>query len=236
MIGELHSIVLDTPDLKGLSRFYETVAGVRTSSVDDDWVTTTTPEGWRIAFQEANDHVPPSWPSQERPQQMHLDFIVPDLAAAIAGAERAGATRLDGGGDTFAVLADPSGHPFCLCHRPDAERVRVADVCVDCPDAAALARFYSALLGMKITYEGAEGAMISGDDQPGIVFQNVSGYNPPRWPDPAYPQQLHLDATVADADHAEAKALTLGATRLPGGGETFRVYADPAGHPFCFVW
>jgi hypothetical protein len=37
---------------------------------------------------------------------------------------------------------------------------------------------------------------------------------------------------VDDLDQAEPKALALGATRLPGEGSTFRVYADPAGHPF----
>jgi hypothetical protein len=36
-----------------------------------------------------------------------------------------------------------------------------------------------------------------------------------------------------DLDAAEAKVIAIGATKLPGGGEKFRVYADPAGHPFC---
>jgi len=31
-------------------------------------------------------------------------------------------------------------------------------------------------------------------------------------------------------------ALALGATRLPGDGENWRVYADPAGKPFCLLW
>jgi hypothetical protein len=41
---------------------------------------------------------------------------------------------------------------------------------------------------------------------------------------------------VADVDEAEPKVLELGARRLPGGGGDWRVYADPVGHPFCFVW
>jgi hypothetical protein len=67
------------------------------------------------------------------------------------------------------------------------------------------------------------------------MFQEVSGYNPPRWPDPAYPQQAHLDLLVDDLDASEATALELGASRLPAGGDRFRVLADPAGHPFCLV-
>jgi hypothetical protein len=68
-----------------------------------------------------------------------------------------------------------------------------------------------------------------------MLFQQVTGYNPPRWPDPAYPQQAHLDIIVDDLDTGEARALQLGASRLGGGGKTFRVFADPAGHPFCLT-
>jgi hypothetical protein len=31
-------------------------------------------------------------------------------------------------------------------------------------------------------------------------------------------------------------ALDIGATRLDGAGPNWRVYADPAGKPFCLVW
>jgi hypothetical protein len=65
------------------------------------------------------------------------------------------------------------------------------------------------------------------------MFQQVSEYNPPQWPDPARPQQAHLDILVDDLDAGEARALELGASRLAGGGEQFRVFTDPAGHPFC---
>ncbi|WTY84240.1 hypothetical protein OG559_04970 [Micromonospora sp. NBC_01405] len=59
---------------------------------------------------------------------------------------------------------------------------------------------------------------------------------PPAWPDPERPQQFHLDVTVSDIEAAEEAALALGARRLPGEGEGFRVYADPVGHPFCLCW
>ncbi|NLT55199.1 MAG: VOC family protein [Actinomycetales bacterium] len=114
MVGELDIIVLDTPDVKGLSAFYEQVAGVTVTDADDEWVTTATPEGWQIAFQRADDHVPARWPDPVYPQQLHLDLLVPDLGAAVGRAEQAGATRLPGGGETIRVYADPVGHPFCL--------------------------------------------------------------------------------------------------------------------------
>jgi hypothetical protein len=67
------------------------------------------------------------------------------------------------------------------------------------------------------------------------MFQQVSEYNPPRWPDPAHPQQAHLDIIVGDLDAGEARALELGAARLEAGSEGFWVFADPAGHPFCLT-
>ncbi len=70
-----------------------------------------------------------------------------------------------------------------------------------------------------------------------LAFQRVAGWFPPRWPDPAYPQQLHLDIRVHDAELAEHELIALGATRVPGERETgFRVFTDPAGHPFCIVF
>jgi hypothetical protein len=68
------------------------------------------------------------------------------------------------------------------------------------------------------------------------MFQQISDYRAPRWPDPAYPQQLHLDVTVDDVDAAEAAVLKLGATSLHSSGENWRVYADPVGKPFCLCW
>ena len=46
--------------------------------------------------------------------------------------------------------------------------------------------------------------------------------------------QAHLDFDVEDADAAEARVLAAGATKFDyQPGDHFRVYADPAGHPFC---
>jgi hypothetical protein len=74
-----------------------------------------------------------------------------------------------------------------------------------------------------------------GSDRAGIAFQRAPDFRPPRWPDPDQPQQMHIDVRVEDLDQAEQKVLALGARRLPGGGERFRVYADLVGHPFCLV-
>jgi hypothetical protein len=109
-------------------------------------------------------------------------------------------------------------------------------VMLDCPDAQQLSTFYAELLGKPVTYEGEGVAMIGSDGAQPVMFQQVTEYLAPRWPDPAYPQQVHLDVTVDDVDAAEAAVLKLGATSLSHAGDNWRVYADPAGKPFCLCW
>ncbi|GHF54919.1 hypothetical protein FHX82_006933 [Amycolatopsis bartoniae] len=62
------------------------------------------------------DHRPPTWPSAERPQQLHLDLAVEDLDTTEREAIRLGATKETHQPDPerFRVLRDPAGHPFCL--------------------------------------------------------------------------------------------------------------------------
>jgi catechol-2,3-dioxygenase len=109
-------------------------------------------------------------------------------------------------------------------------------VVLDCPDPDALATFYQELLGLPRTSTDDDWVTIGGGDRPRVSFQKAPDLKPPRWPDPERPQQFHLDVEVDDVEVAEKQALALGATRLPGGGDDFRVYADPVGHPFCLVW
>lgn len=110
---------------------------------------------------------------------------------------------------------------------------RLHHVVIDCPDPAALAAFYSELLGLPVTYRGDDWVVIATNDTTsGIAFQLAPDHQPPRWPDPDRPQQYHLDVMVDDVDTAAAAVLRLGARRLPGGAT---VFADPAGHPFCLV-
>src|SRR4029079_942007 len=68
---------------------------------------------------------------------------------------------------------------------------------------------------------------------PRLAFGDGPGeYRAPRWPDPQYPQQVHVDFLVSNLDDAGERALSLGATLVQDKGD-FRSYADPIGHPFC---
>jgi catechol-2,3-dioxygenase len=232
--GQLEAVAFDAADIEKVASFYTQLTGWKVIRQVPDWITLQTGDGREIAFQLAKDHVPPQWPGQELPQQFHLDLFVDGTEAAAERAVGLGATRL-GGGATWITLADPAGHPFDLCQKDGmGPGVDLFTVTIDAPDSVGLAHFYADLMGMEVTYEGPEGALIAGGGK-SVMFQQVSEYNAPQWPDPAHPQQAHLDIIVEDLDAGEARALELGATRLNGGGERFRVFADPAGHPFCLT-
>ncbi len=232
--GRLEMVAFDAPDIKKAAAFYADLAGWKIAREQADWITLDTADGKQVAFQLAPDHIPPMWPGQERPQQFHLDLQIEDYQAAAGRAVELGATRL-AEGESWITLADPAGHPFDLCKQDGAgPAMNLFAVTIDTPDASALARFYADLMGMEVSYHGPEGALITGQGD-SVMFQQIADYTPPRWPDPAAPQQAHLDIMVGDLDAGEARALELGATRLNGGEETFRVFADPHGHPFCLT-
>ena len=119
---------------------------------------------------------------------------------------------------------------------------RMRSIVLDCPDPGALANFYRALVGGEITHADDEWVNLRDDAAVILSFQRVADHRPPDWPDGDPPQQFHLDLTVEDIDAAEELTLALGATKhavQPGEVEedgNFRVYVDPAGHPFCLCW
>jgi catechol-2,3-dioxygenase len=232
--GRLELVAFDAANIEKLASFYTELAGWEVVRKVSDWITIRTPDGEEIAFQHAPDHVAPQWPGQEHPQQFHLDLLIDDHEAAAERAVALGATRLADGA-TWITLADPAGHPFDLCQKDGVGPVMgLFAVTIDAPDASGLARFYADLMGMQVTYDGPEGALIAGDGK-SVMFQQVSDYNPPQWPDPAHPQQAHLDIIVDDLDTGEARVLELGGSRLKGSDQSFWVFADPAGHPFCLT-
>ena len=110
---------------------------------------------------------------------------------------------------------------------------RFPSIVLDCPDPAALATFYGAMLDWKVDIS-SDWAEARADYGQCLCFQQVTDYRPPVWPDQDVPQQMHLDVVVDDLDAGEAAVLELGATKHDHQpGTSFRVFLDPAGHPFC---
>lgn len=110
---------------------------------------------------------------------------------------------------------------------------RFDSVTIDCPEPSALATFYASLLEWPIP-EASDDYMTI--EPPGggtaITFQRIPDFVAPTWPNPPVAQQMHLDLSVEDMERAHERAIALGARHLDT-RETFRVYADPVGHPFC---
>ncbi|PWD52352.1 glyoxalase [Serinibacter arcticus] len=126
----LHT-VLDAGDVRGLAEFYRELLGLTYRDGDEppttgedtaDWLVLVDPGGHtRLAFQEATPLPRSTWPSQEIPQQVHLDLTVPDRAALDRQHERALALgaellvdRTDDPDEPLYVYTDPAGHPFCI--------------------------------------------------------------------------------------------------------------------------
>ena len=115
---------------------------------------------------------------------------------------------------------------------------RLGATSIDCPDPAALANFYGALLGMRRLVESPDGGVVAiSDGMHVLAMMRVADYVAPSWPDAGQLQQMHLDVSVRDLDAAVAAAVTLGAREAghqsdPG---RWRVLIDPAGHPFCLT-
>jgi hypothetical protein len=128
----------------------------------------------------------------------------------------------------------------------------IRQVVLDTTDARGLAEFYRQLFGLSYRPgdeppasgepdpRGADWLVLGSSEGVPLAFQQVDELAPSTWPSAAVPQQLHLDTTVPDVaelDRQHERALELGARllldRVDDPDEPLRVYADPAGHPFC---
>ncbi|MCX6449494.1 MAG: VOC family protein [Actinobacteria bacterium] len=117
---------------------------------------------------------------------------------------------------------------------------------LDCLDPVALANFYAKITDFEVVvahkdkHGNPHWVELVDNGVTRIAFQRVEKYIPPTWPEGPTPQQAHLDFDVADLNKAEQQLLEIGAVKSPiqtsSNPETnFRVYFDPAGHPFCLV-
>ena len=113
-------------------------------------------------------------------------------------------------------------------------------VVFDAADLAAESAFWAGVLGGSVVAEDDWHSIVDADGEWRMGIQLAPDHVPPQWPSASPGQQVHLDLHVADPDAAHTHVMALGATLLqdgdPDAEEGFRVYADPAGHPFCIGW
>jgi predicted enzyme related to lactoylglutathione lyase len=123
---------IDARDCRGLAEFYRELLGLHYRDRDKpptdgspdeaDWIVLLDGHGNRVVtISKKVDTTPPTWPSEDVPMQMHMDFevaTIEDLERHRKRAEELGARvlydRTHVEDAPLYVLADPAGHPFCL--------------------------------------------------------------------------------------------------------------------------
>ena len=116
---------------------------------------------------------------------------------------------------------------------------------LDCDNPVELAHFYSKITGHVVqpfddgeTAETCEWLELWDENQrTKMAFQKIDNYQKPTWPTGGLPQQAHIDFHAKDLDIAEKQLLEIGAVKaeFQPKPHRFRIYLDPAGHPFCIV-
>ena len=116
-LAALKMLTLDSADAERDGRFWSEVLGWEVAHSGDGYAMLTGPDGpgAALGFGTVEGYEPPGWPNDHGSKQFHLDLAVDDLEQASARIVALGATRPDEQpGETWLVLLDPSGHPFCL--------------------------------------------------------------------------------------------------------------------------
>ena len=108
-------VTLDVAEVEPSAEFWSALLGWEVAASSEDYAMLTGPDGGpALGLGRIEDHQAPSWPDTGR-KQFHLDLAVDDLDAMAERAVELGATLADPQpGETWRVLIDPAGHPFCL--------------------------------------------------------------------------------------------------------------------------
>ena len=116
--------------------------------------------------------------------------------------------------------------------------INLGAVIIDAAELEPESAFWHRLLGGSIAKTETH-HFLRVDGFPVFVIQRAPGHIPPNWPE-GTAQQMHIDLTTDDLAAADRLALEAGARRLrptddvdPASQNGGRVYASPAGHPFC---
>ena len=114
-LATLKMVTLDSSDARRDAQFWSAVLGWEVAAAEDEYAMLTGPGGLALGLGTLADHEPPGWPNEHGSKQFHFDLAVADLDAAAEEIVGLGASLPDEQpGETWRVLLDPSGHPFCL--------------------------------------------------------------------------------------------------------------------------
>jgi hypothetical protein len=111
----LGGIGLDCDNPVELSKFWAALLGGEIIYTSDSVAVVKLGDLFLNAYH-VEDHRPPTWPDGPTPKQAHIDVDVDDLPKAEERALSLGARSAERqpDPDSYLVLLDPAGHPFCL--------------------------------------------------------------------------------------------------------------------------
>jgi predicted enzyme related to lactoylglutathione lyase len=115
--------------------------------------------------------------------------------------------------------------------------LNITGVALDCDDVDELINFYARITGTSVFYQTPEFACLNMKSY-WLTTQKVESYVAPTWPGSTTPKQFHFEISATDLDEAETFVLECGARKAQhqsSADGSFRVYLDPAGHPFCLT-
>ncbi|WP_207947619.1 VOC family protein [Occultella glacieicola] len=110
----LKMITLDCADVRQLATFWSDLLESEALVVEDEYAMIAGP-GAMIGLGRVEGYVPPAWPNPNGSKQFHFDLACEDIGETEARCVELGATvPAEQPGETWRVLLDPAGHPFCL--------------------------------------------------------------------------------------------------------------------------
>lgn len=113
--ARLAMVTMDCSEPGAMAEFWGALLGLDIAHQSDDYAMLTGGSGPALGFGRVEGYEPPAWPNPNGSKQYHLDVAVEDIPAAEGRAVDLGATVADPQpGETWRVLLDPAGHPFCL--------------------------------------------------------------------------------------------------------------------------
>ena len=116
-IAELIMVTLDCARPPEQARFYGELLGWEILHSQDEYAMIGNGAA-AIGFGRIDGFTPPGWPDPDGVKRYHIETYVDDLDEGEAACVKLGATKPDfQPGETWRVLLDPDGQPFCICRR-----------------------------------------------------------------------------------------------------------------------
>lgn len=116
---------------------------------------------------------------------------------------------------------------------------RLTQLVLECRDPCVEATFWQRVLDLPPATGDDEWLTLDWEPVGRLSFHRVPDHEPPQWPGPSGEQQIHFDLLVDDLPEASATVIAAGGQPLTDvldpGPKAWRIFADPAGHPFCLV-